>query len=206
MKHAWMLFFSLALLAAICSPSHAQYTTTWHADVTVLVEDFAHNPLGSMAYVGGGTINSAAPLPQPLTIKFSLVPDGLWGDALFENINLLSNVGKTIWVSSGADDISFNEFVYRLTDGRNSTMWGLFSLNSHSGTIDSGMVGHSESSYLGNCYPDFGDWTIGRIGLRIDDAWITQGLPDVPEPGALVSLLCGIVGLCGFASRRRKTR
>lgn len=206
MKHAWMLIFSFLLFAAVCSPSRAQFVTTWHADVTVLIEDYNHNLLGSMNYVSGGEIDSLTKLPEPLTVKFSLVPDGLWGTALFENINLLNNVGKTFWDSSGADDISYDSMVYTLTDGRSKTMWGLFALKSGSSTAGSGMVGHSESGFVNNCYPDFADLTIGRIGMRINGAWITQTSPSVPEPAALVSLLCGIAGMCGYASRSRRIR
>jgi hypothetical protein len=206
MRNAWMLFVSLVLVVAVCTPCCAEYCVEWHCDVTVIVEDPNHDCLGSMTYVCGGEIESPTQLPDPLTAWFHLTPDSLWGSALFENVNLLNNVGNTIWVSSGADDISYNTFVNTLTDGRSNEMWGFFTIESGSSTAGTGMIGHTESNFVNDCYPDFAGMDIGRIGLRVNDAWITRTCPGIPEPGAIVSLLCGIVGMCGFASRRRKAR
>lgn|GEM_PF-2311487 len=204
LRNAWMLLFSLVLVAVVCKPSRAEYRLTWYSNVTVLVQDPNHDCLGSMTYILGGETDSYTELAKPLTSWFSLVPDSVWGTALFEDVPLLANVGKTVWISSGADDVHYSNMLHEFSDGRNSTMWGLFTLKSAGSIAGSGMIGHKESGYVNDCYSDFAGESIGRIGLRVNDAWGKEESVVLPEPGAFVSLLCGIVGLCGFALKKRK--
>jgi hypothetical protein len=204
LRNAWMLLFPLVLVAVVCKPSYAEYRVTWYSNVTVRVQDPNHNCLGSMTYSCGGETDSDTEPAKPLTSWFSLVPDSLWGTALFENVPLLTNVGDTVWIETGADDVHYSNMVHAFSDGRNNTMWGLFKLKSAGSIVESGMIGHSESGYLNDCYPDFAGKTIGRIGLCVNDAWVKEECDVVPEPGAFASLLCGIAGMCGFARKKRK--
>ncbi len=201
MKHAWMLL----LVLAICSPSQAGWRVTSHSQVTVLVEDNAHQLLGSRTWVGNAESAGGSQFAEPLSTWFSLELDDLYGSALFEGVGLLSNVGNTIWVSSNADDPQFSTFVGALTDGLDETLWGKVALKADGGFIGGSGIGYYESSFFGDGQThDFAGDAIGRIGLRVDEATVTQAPADVPEPCSILALMCGIVGAGGYALRRRR--
>ena len=201
MKHAWMLLLALA----ICSPSQAGWRVTSHSQVTVLVENSAHQLLGSRTWIGNAESEGGSQFAEPLTTWFSLELDDLYGSALFENVALLSNVGNTVWVSSNADDPQFSAFVGVLTDGLDGTLWGKVTLKADGSFAGGSGTGYGESSFFGEDQDhDFAGMTIGRIGLRVDEATVTQAPADVPEPCSMISLLCGIIGAGGYALRRRR--
>ncbi|MEN6356767.1 MAG: PEP-CTERM sorting domain-containing protein [Armatimonadota bacterium] len=62
--------------------------------------------------------------------------------------------------------------------------------------LDSGKFATTESS-----------WATSTFGSKFQsgDNWtLTQGIPDVPEPGSMLAMMSGLVGLVGFGIRRRK--
>lgn len=205
MRNAWMLFFCMCLMAVVVSPSQAGYRVTSQGHVTVLVEDPAHNLLGSRTYAAGSTIEADTMWTGPFGEWFSLGLDSPYA-ALFENVPLLSHIGETIWVSSNADDPDYSTFVQGLKDGRNDNVWGSFAISSAADFAGAGGLGYFEASYFDGGAHDFAGMNIGRIGLRIDGASVVQEAADLPEPGAFVSLLCGVVGMCGLVARRRDRR
>jgi len=201
MRNAWMLLLALA----VCSPGQAGWRVTSHEQVTVLVENTACQLLGSKTWIDNAEITSGTQLAEPLSAWFSLALDDLDGSALFENVPLLANVGSTIWVASDADDPQFTAFVGTLTNGQDDTLWGSFTLKADGSFAGGSGMGYGESSFFGGGHTgDFAGSSIGRIGLRIDAATVTQEPADLPEPCSAISLLCGIIGAGGYALRRRR--
>jgi len=195
----------LLLALAICSPSQAGWRLTSHSQVTVLVESSAHQLLGSKTWIDNSECMGGSQFAEPLTTSFRLELDDLYGSSLFGNVSLPGSVGQTVWVASNNDDPQFGAFVSALTDGHNDTLWGRFTLESDGNFAGGGGIGYTESSFFGTGQNhDFKGMTIGRIGLRVDEADVTQGPVDLPEPCSMISLLCGIVGAAGYALRRRQ--
>lgn len=206
MRNMWVVFLSVCLLLTVGVAARAEDSVTWTSKVTVLVEDNQHNLLGSHSYAWGGTIPSSMLTTGALGVTFSLTPEPLWGKALFEKVPLLTNVGNTIWVASDRDDTYYSTILQRITDGKSDTMYGFFTAKSGSHQVGGGEISYTASSFMAQCHPDFGGQTVGRIGLRIDAASSADMGNIVPEPASLASLTCGIAGMCGFASRRRRRR
>lgn len=201
MKYVWILLLSLA----ICSSSQAGWRVTSHSRVMVLVEDTAHRLLGSRTWVEEAESMGGSPFAEPISSWFSLELDDPYGSALFENVGLLDNVGNTVWISSNADDPQYGLFVSALTDGLNQMLWGKVTVRANSSYAAESGTGYYESSFFGDGGDhDFAGSSIGRIGLRVEEAIATQLPCDVPEPCSILALMCGIVGAGRYAVRCKR--
>jgi len=199
MKYAWMLLLGIV----VCSPSQAGWRVTSHTRVTVMVEDTAHQLLGSKTWMESVDSLAVSRFPDPLSSWFSLELDDLYGSALFADVSLLDNVGKTVWISSNAEDPQYGLFVSALTDGVNQTLWGKVTLRANGSLVAESGTGYYESSFFAHdADQDFAGRIIGRIGLRVDEAAVAQEACDVPEPCSILALMCGIAGLAGYGLRR----
>lgn len=201
MKHAWMLLLAFA----VCSPGQAEWRVTSHTRVTVMVEDVGRQLLGSKTWTESVESVAASQFPEPLSSWFSLELDDLYGSALFADVNLLDNVGETVWVSSNADNPQYGLFVSALTDGVDQTLWGKVTVTADGSLVGGSGTGYYESSFLADDSDhDFAGSAIGRIGLRVDEATAAQERCDVPEPCSVLALMCGIAGMGGYAVRRMR--
>ena len=204
MRCFWVALSAACLLLVSCTAFGAQGGLTWTSKVTVLVEDSQHNLLGSHDYAWGGVIPQDKLTTGPLRITFSLTPEPFWGQALFDDVSLLGNTGKTVWISSNASDSFYSTMVDRLTDGQSGKLYGFFVVSSGAHQVGGGEASYTESSFVDGCRADFSNKSIGRIGLRIEDASAIDKSSIVPEPAAAVALLSGLIGVCRLASRRRR--
>lgn len=208
MKTYAIALLCIIFLAGSSIVSRANSRIVQQEQVTIFIQDAMYNTLGSKTFSYAYTTPCGPDQPGPLSLWFTLSFDSQPTKTLFGDIPLLANVGKTIWISSAAANPSYSTFVVALTDSRNDRLSGTFTLESLLGTVTSSTTRVYESAIIpGGISGDCGEVRIGRIGLRIDSASVTQipcTVELVPEPGSVIALLGGIG--CMAALRRTRRR
>lgn len=208
MKFCAIAFMFFILLTGLVSISQADSKITQQEQVTVFVEDVMYNVLGSKIFSYSATSPVGPTQPGPLSLTFTLGIDSQPGKTLFEDVPLVTNVGKCTWVNAACAHPSYSSFIIDLTDGRNDRLSGTFTLSSPLGVVSSTTTHVYESSFFpGNVNHDFKGSRIGRIGICVETATVTQTpvfVGGVPEPYAATVLVFGLASTAALWIRKRR--
>jgi hypothetical protein len=189
------------------------------ATLSVVTAASATGVLGTWTISGQMTEPGGGQLANPVVSAISFGPSNPFGsfDFIFMGKPLVE--GATIWIRSIADDANFAKAVGYLTNGSNDYAYYQVSA-SIVGTGNARALASTTTESAGFVKPrivgpDFSGCTITGLGLQVDKAAISGNTLDyqlkflvdstlVPEPGSILALLCGTVGLAGMITRRRR--
>lgn len=196
MKSCAIVLMCLIVLAGSLSVTRADSLITQHEQVTVLVQDKAHGILGSRTFSYDSTSAPAPAQPGPLSLWFTLGYDLRPGKTLFSNIPLVSDIGKTVWVTSTRGNPAYSTFVTSLLDGRDDPLSGTFSLKSSLGVVSTDTIRLYDSNLISGLTKKVARKRgISGIGIRVDNVKVLQtpvAVSTVPEPYPGVIVFLGL--------------